>query len=580
MSTTPRTWIAVVGAALVVIGLALPRGWYDTLPRQPGYPPPPIKGVTLLQCAIAADGLLFLWAAARRRVFVSVPEAQRPRFSARAPDEGEELLSRAGAAWAVAGITCAGLMLRLWRLDSDLWLDEITPIQDYGPMTYLQVVATYYASNNHLLNTLLVKLSVAAFGEHEWAVRLPAVIFGAATIPVLYWIARMTATRIVSAGAALLLAFSYHHIFFSQNARGYAGHILLSVAAAGLLVRALKHDRTSLWGLYIAAMVLNMAVLLHGAFVLAAHGLVGAAAVASVWRRGSAPTSLIAKLTAVFGLTAFLALELYATALPQAVVYITTTYTVPGSGYSPLSAEFARELVRGIAQGLPPGALLAAVPAGLLGLAGWVILLRRQWAVTMAMTLPILLIGVTLLLGGLTFSPRFFLLALPVAMLAGVQGVYSLARFVTKEHRRPAAFAATAAVVLAALISLVPLRRYYTVPKQPYREAIGYVEAERSGNGIVIAIHLAERGYLYYGARYGLQENRDFFLARSVSIFDKILSSHPGQPVYLVTTLPRFLHIDSPELEQRIAEGWTVARTFPATVGDGAITVWKPLVHR
>lgn len=580
MRTTRRPWLAVVGAALVVIGLWLPRGWYDALPRQPGYPLPPIKGVTLLQGAIVADGLLLLWAASRRRVFVSVPEVQRPRLSARAPDEGGELLSRAGAAWAVAGVTCAGLALRLWKLDSDLWLDEIAPLQDYGPMTYLQIVATYYASNNHLLNTLLVKLSVAVFGEHEWAVRLPAVIAGTATIPVLYWIARMTATRVVGVGAALLLAVSYHHIFFSQNARGYAGHILFSVAAAGLLVRALKDDRPSAWGLYVATMVLNLAVLLHGAFVLAAHVLVAAAAVMCIWPRGSAPTSLVMKLGAMFGLTAFLALQLYATALPQAVVYIATTYTAPGSGYSPLSAEFARELVRGIAQGLPPGVLLASVPAGLVGLVGWVVLFRRHWAVTTALALPVLLIGATLLASGLTFSPRFFLLALPVAVLAGVEGLYSLARFVTKEHRRTAAFAATAAVVMGALMSLVPLRRYYAVPKQPYRQAIGYVEAERSGSGIVVAIHLAERGYSYYGARRGLEVNRDFFLARSVATFDEILSSHPGQPVYLVTTFPRFLHLESAELEERITDGWTVARTFPATVGDGAMTVWKPSVRR
>jgi mannosyltransferase len=576
VSTAQRRWLGAAGAILILTGLLLPRGWYDALPRQPGYPLPPIKGVTLLQCAIVVDGLLLLWAAGRRRMFTSVPDTKRPALHKQFGAEEPEIISRSVAAWLVFGITGAALALRLWKVGSDLWLDEITPIRDYGAMPYLQVIATYYASNNHLLNTLLGKMSIALFGEHEWAVRLPAVLFGTATVPVLYRVARLTSTRIVSAGAALLLAVSYHHIFFSQNARGYSGHILFSVAAAGLLVQALRKDRAALWGLYVAVMVLNMAVLLHGAFVLAAHALVAVAVVVSLSRSQPLPRPLVARVILAFGLTLLLTFQLYATALPQAFVYITTTYSQPGSGYSPVSAEFLGELVRGLAQGLPARVWVAAVPAAMVAAAGWFALYRRHWALTSALTLPVALTAATLIVAGLSFSPRFFLLALPVAILAGVQGLYSIARMFGA-RRSVAVVLPTVAVAAGALMSLASLQRYYAVPKQPYRAAVEYVEQRRSPGVGVIAVHLAEAGYEYYAKRRGLRPNEDFFLVRSEEALDRVLSTNGGRPTYVVTTFPRFLRLEYPALEARITAGWTVDRTFPATIGDGAITVWRPV---
>ncbi len=70
-----------------------------------------------------------------------------------------------------------------------------------------------------------MKLCVAIFGAQEWAIRLPSVIFGTATIPAIYWVSRQALSRRASLCVALLLAVSYHHIFFSQNARGYTAYV-------------------------------------------------------------------------------------------------------------------------------------------------------------------------------------------------------------------------------------------------------------------------------------------------------------------------------------------------------------------
>jgi uncharacterized membrane protein len=58
-----------------------------------------------------------------------------------------------------------------------------------------------------------------------------------------------------------VLAVSYHHIFFSQNARGYSAALFFALATSGLLIRALWDDRGWRWCLYVAAMVLGFASL-------------------------------------------------------------------------------------------------------------------------------------------------------------------------------------------------------------------------------------------------------------------------------------------------------------------------------
>jgi len=82
-------------------------------------------------------------------------------------------------------------------------------------------------------------------------------------------------------------------------------------------------------------------------------------------------------------------------------------------------------------------------------------------------------------------------------------------------------------------------------------------------------------GYRFYGQRFGIQKSKDYFFVRTVDDLDQVLSSHQGRRSFLVTTLPRLLHLHSPELAARISSGWTVVKVFPGTIGDGAITVWR-----
>jgi hypothetical protein len=529
--------------------------------------------VTLLQWAFALEGLLLL-AAGWLGLRAEWGTAGRPEVGR----EGEvrDIDPRA-AMVALAAITGLALALRLVGLNADLWLDEITPITRYRDFSTLEVVTTYLSSNNHLLNTLLVRAATWVFGEREWAVRLPAMLFGVATIPVLYWVARFAMSRLASLGVALLLAVSYHHIFFSQNARGYSAYLCLSLLATGYLVRGLQRDRPAAWAGYIAAMVANLAVLLHAAFILAGHVLVGAGVAWYRWRRGENAAPLLRRLSVVFGVVGLLAFHVYATMLPQAYVVITNIYGRGTSGFSPTSGALFRDLLTGLSEGFGAGWWLIG-PAALLAGYGFFRLMRIQWVLGAALALPPVLTLAVLIARHLSTSPRFFLIGLPLADLTLVLGVAGVARLALGRRwgEHAAARVATVMVALLVVASLVALPSYYRTPKQAYRATLAYLGAERAPDDVIAFVHTAEQGFRFYAARAGLREGRDFVVVRSVEALDAAVETYGAEHLRLVTTFRRALRLGEPALYDRVEAGWAPGRRFPGTVHDGTIAVWEP----
>lgn len=573
---TKAAWLTTA-AGLLVVALFLPAGWYESLPRDPQLPLPSISGLTLFRANLLFGSLIALWLAFRRRR--PEPLAPHERLPAPRRVHEERDISVGAARWILVGITALAIVLRLANLGSDLWLDEIALRLQYGELTPLEVIATYLSANNHLLNTILVNASVGLLGEREWVIRLPAALFGCATIPLLYWVGRLAMSRAASLGATLLLAVSYHHVFFSQNARGYAGYLFFSLLSTGLLIQALREDRSRYWIGYVVATLLNFSAHLIAAFVAASHVAVGIAFLVVARRRGASVSRLSGRLAAAFAASALLVFQLYSLVIPQAYVVLQSTYVSSASGFGGLSNAFLRELISGISAGFGVGWLLGAVPFVLLAAVGFFGVARRAWPLAAALVLPEVLTAAFLLAKGYNFTPRFFLLALPLATLSVAQGLWSFAMGIGRRVAADsAAFAPSLTAALLLLLSVgsaASLPRYYAIPKQPYRASMEYLENLRGPGDIVIVVHLAEKGYRYYGARYELKEGQEYAFVRSAEAFDEIISAYSTSRIYLVTTFQRALEIKHPELVERIASGWSVDQNFPATVGDGAIVVWK-----
>ena len=86
-----------------------------------------------------------------------------------------------------------------------------------------------------------------------------AVLFGIATVPALYWLARPIMKGWQALAVAFLTAVSYHHVWFSQNARGYSAYLLFCVLATGALWRLITDPPQRRWiALYAASAVFGL----------------------------------------------------------------------------------------------------------------------------------------------------------------------------------------------------------------------------------------------------------------------------------------------------------------------------------
>lgn len=146
-----------------------------------------------------------------------------------------------------------GAALRLYDLGgASLWMDEgFTWMRASGgalPLDLDKHPPLYYA----LVRALL------AFGQSEWAVRLPAALAGIASIAAVFALGREAYGWREAGIAATLLALSGLHVLMSRDGRGYAVAALLLTVATLYWLRLLRDPEAGprvLTGWYAAALL-------------------------------------------------------------------------------------------------------------------------------------------------------------------------------------------------------------------------------------------------------------------------------------------------------------------------------------
>src|SRR5262249_32397030 len=129
------------------------------------------------------------------------------------------------------------------------------------------------SQNQHMLFSVLARLSFDLFGESAWALRLPSVLFGVGSVWALFMLGRRLLGEREALLACALMTVSYHHVWFSQNARGYMGLLCFTLLATWLWLESLARDEWP-WHIgYAVAVALGAWLHLTMAFVVSAHVL-------------------------------------------------------------------------------------------------------------------------------------------------------------------------------------------------------------------------------------------------------------------------------------------------------------------
>jgi mannosyltransferase len=152
----------------------------------------------------------------------------------------------------LTAVTLIALTLRLYKLgDWSFWLDEIYTVvgsRDIG----------YWALPRLPIYLVLTNVAVNTWGANEWSARLIPALIGSLTVPLLFFPTRRIWGTGVALIAALLLAVSPWHIFWSQNARFYT--LLLLFYNAGLLLLFIGLEKRRFWLILAGLFLLGLAI--------------------------------------------------------------------------------------------------------------------------------------------------------------------------------------------------------------------------------------------------------------------------------------------------------------------------------
>jgi len=147
------------------------------------------------------------------------------------------------------------IVLRSYQLDRGLGgHDENAMLLYFGYAPLKTIVTNYWDVNNHIFHTILVRLMGTWFGEeNSIAIRLPTLLFGIASLWIVYRVALdLFNSNLIARMALLIAALNPVHIHYSQTARGYSLVIFFSTVVILLSLRVLRSEISKTRGILIA----------------------------------------------------------------------------------------------------------------------------------------------------------------------------------------------------------------------------------------------------------------------------------------------------------------------------------------
>lgn len=149
--------------------------------------------------------------------------------------------------WALAAITLLAAALRFYKLGEwSFWIDEIFTINraQIHYSTIERIIQNIPPERNWVPVSVILTAGVLnGLGVSEWSARLVSVVIGVVSIPVLYFPVKRLFGSATALMAALLLAVSTWHLYWSQNARFYTALMLFYTLALLALFYGLERDR-------------------------------------------------------------------------------------------------------------------------------------------------------------------------------------------------------------------------------------------------------------------------------------------------------------------------------------------------
>lgn len=481
----------------------------------------------------------------------------------------------------LGAVVLLGLLLRLPGLGSSYWIDEVDTLLHCVRAPLATIVTSYASENQHPLYSVLAHLSIGAFGESEWSLRLPALLLGVASLAAVARLGRQLLDETSGLLAALLLAVSAHHVWFSQNARGYTGMLLFALLATSEFLELCWRPRRAAALRYALFAALAAYTHLTAAFAFSGHALAWlvlrlrpAEPVARpLVDCGPLPLPRAHLLTlAAMGGALFLAALLYAPLASDLVAAFTaraTGATVQVAKVAPWTSPAWLLEQAAASLGAAPLALAGLAVAAALAGVGLLSLWRngRRLFVALHLLAPPLGLAVLLLLQRHLY-PRFFFFEAGFAALllvrgARISGGWLSCNLPGCKGQRIERWG-IAVVLLAAAGSALSLERVYAHPKQDFVGARDFVEAHAAPGDAKVAVGPAKLALPgHYAPTWKLADTAA-----------ELAALQAGAPTtWLVYTLPEQLAAARPDLFAAVQRDFELQQELQGSMGGGSVFV-------
>jgi len=470
---------------------------------------------------------------------------------------------------------------RVTKLDAPLWYDEIFSLTHYVRLPLGELLFDHSSSfNNHLFYNVQAKGAMWLFGESNWSLRLPAVVFGVASIAAMWRLAYLVSGIPQAHVSALLIAFSYHHVWFSQNARGYTELMFWFITSTLLLIRGIREPSLKTWVAYGVLLAAAMCTHLTAAPFFIVHALIVLAFMAAPMlnrgRRG--PPTAGPRLRWSMPIVGFLiggglTVAAYAPSLGQLIhnisaVKVSSEVDVMTEYQSPVWT--VREIARTLAS---PGplAVVAALATTLFVGIGIAESHRREPILGAVLLMHIPLTLIILLALSTRIWPRFFFADMGFVLFFLTQGVFASCEMISRIVRRKTGanwsgrtlFQISAVLML--MISSLLLVRNYRFPKQNLAGAVAFVESQRTEEDETVTLGVASVVFADY-FRTGWSPVETAAELQSVQ-------SEAGR-TWLVMAFPHRTTRKYADVMNQLGRHFVLAREFRGTLGDGNVVVY------
>lgn len=520
-----------------------------------------IQGSALFKSILLIDGLILIYICLRKQI-------QNPKNYASLwlPRSTNNKQANSRYPVLLSIIFIFAIISHGFSINTDLWIDEVLTVVNYVRLDLGQILSNFSSDNQHMLYSALAQISVNFFGETAFAVRLPALLFGLGSILAIASLTRYVFGNKEALFSATLLAVSYHHIWFSQNARGYTILLFGTIIATEFMLRGLETKKWKYWIAYAIAITMAAWAHLTAVFIAIAHGIVYLGLL-FIKVKGSNQQFNYWQPLIGFILAAWFTLHVYAISLPQIIDF----FNQPGTDSSPnpvawrnplwLINEILRNLGIGVALGW-----FGIISAGTVGLYGLICCVKRDLLFVFLALSPAILLGGVMFALGRNLWPRMFFSEIGFFATIAVVGSLGFGQLLCNMLNKQINLIHYGPVLLICLFFTLSMPKVYQYPKQDFTSARDYVRNQATNKDTVVALHMAGKIYhLYYAPEW----------PEITTI--KELNEHKSKSGYtwIIYTLPGIVKSAFPALYNILESDYEHMKTFPGTLGDGNMIVMR-----